>query len=55
MTSILNSIAVDTGSVASGQLAVSRAVASIKVDVFDIEGVNVTGDVAEKGQADVDT
>jgi hypothetical protein len=54
MPSILNSVAVDARSVLSSQLTMSCAVASIEIDVFNVKCVNVSGNVAEKGQADVD-
>jgi hypothetical protein len=50
----LNSLGIDARRMLTGQLALSRSVSSIKVHVFDIEGVDVTGDVAKEGEADVD-
>ena len=32
----------------------SRAVAAVEVDIFEIEGVNVARNVAKEGEADVD-
>jgi hypothetical protein len=53
MPTVLNPVTVYTRSMLAGQLAVSGPFAPIKVDVFDIESVNVAGDVSEEGETDV--
>ena len=50
----LDPIRVDAWRRTTGELSVSRAVATVKVDVFDVKGVDVAWDVTEKGQTDVD-
>lgn len=32
----------------------SRTIATVKVDVFDVEGMNVSGKVTQESEADVD-
>jgi hypothetical protein len=54
MSTTLHSVTVDTGCHLSSQLPVSCTFASVEVDIFNIEGVDVTRDVAEESQADVD-
>jgi len=38
----------------AGELAMPCALATVKVDVFHVEGMDVAGDVSEDSQADVD-
>jgi hypothetical protein len=52
-TTTLNSIAVDSRCVLAGQLAVASSFAAIEVYVFDVEGVDVAGDIPEEGEADI--
>lgn len=54
VAAILNSVAVDARSSVPGQLAVPCSFSSIEVDVFEIEGMDVTRDVAEERQTDID-
>lgn len=49
MTSILDAIGVDTGCGSLRGSSERIAVAAIVVDVFQIEGMNVTGEVAVGG------
>lgn len=50
----LDAVRIDARGAIGGQGAQPGTPAAVKVDVFEVEGVDVTGDVAEEGQADVD-
>jgi len=51
---VLHTVRVDTRRSASGKLTVSRALATVKVDIFEVERVDVARKISEEGQADVD-
>ena len=50
----LDAVRVHTRCRVRSKLAESRLLASIKVDIFEVEGVNVSRDEAEERQADID-
>ena len=54
IAAILNAVAVDARCRVPGRLAVPCPFSSIKVDVLEIEGVDVTRYVPEEGQTNVD-
>jgi len=51
---MLNVLAVDAWSALGGQAAHAALIATLKVNVFEVEGVDVAREVAEDGQANVD-
>ena len=54
IATVLYSITVDSGRSMPGQLAVPCSFPSIEVDIFEIEGVDMTRYVAEQRQTDID-
>lgn len=54
MPTTLYTIRVHAGRSLAGQLAMSGAIAAVKVDIFDVEGVDVARNISEEGQRDVD-
>ena len=54
MAAGLDTIRVDTRRNLACELAIARPLAAVKVDIFDVEGVDVAGDVPEHCQCDVD-
>lgn len=54
LSTALDSVAVDTRRATGHYAALTRLLATVVVDVFDVEGVNVSRDVSENRQADVD-
>ena len=54
VSTILDLLTVDTRRVLGGQLSVSGLFASVKVHVFEVEGMDVAGEIAQQGQAEVD-
>ena len=54
VAAILDAVAVDARSSVPGQLSVSCSFSSIEVDVFEIEGMNVTRYVAKERETDID-
>ena len=53
-TASLDSVGIDAWGIFGGELAESALLTAVKVDVFDVEGVNVTWDISEDGETDVD-
>lgn len=50
----LHTIRVDTGRDLARQLPIAGSLAAVKVDVLNVEGVDMAGDVPEHCQCDVD-
>ena len=55
MSPVLYSVGVDAGRMLSCQLSMTCALAAIKIDVFEVEGVDMTRDITEKRKADIYT
>ena len=53
-TTALDSVRIYARCPSGCELAQSTLLASIEIDVFDVEGVDVTWNVAEDGETDVD-
>lgn len=54
MATALHTIRVDARRHLSGQLTMASPVATVKVDILEVEGMNVAGDITEQRQCDVD-
>jgi hypothetical protein len=55
MATVLDSVGINARSMFASQLAMASSLSSIKVDVFDVECVNVARNITQQRQADVDT
>lgn len=54
MATTLHTVRVHTGSRLISQATNARASAAVKVNVFDVEGVDVAGQISEDRETDVD-
>jgi hypothetical protein len=54
MPTTLHTIRVYARRSLAGQLAMSGTITAVKVDIFDVEGVDVARDISEQRQCDVD-
>lgn len=54
VTTALHTIRVDARRHLPGQLTMASPVAAVKVDILDVEGMDVARDVTEQRQCDVD-
>ena len=50
----LDSVGIDAGRIVGCELAQSTLLATVEVDVFEVEGVDVTWDISKDGETDVD-
>lgn len=53
-TATLDSVRIDAGRIVGCKLTQSALLATVKVDVFEVEGVDVTWEISEDGETDVD-
>lgn len=53
-STVLHPIRIDGRCRAAGELSMPRSVSSVEVHVFDIEGVDVAGEITQERETDVD-